>query len=712
MRDFIRPLILFAAALLLSGIAIKPANAQVIDRIEINHAGDEAEIQIWFDVRIHYLRDAFLNDNEIHIFIKLLEADPDRSNPDPEARTRLVPETMESPPSDFAPPFTVSFPELDSSLVITFGGPVSHFRVQPGKDGRSISIFIPANKPKGEIQSLVTVPQMNPRTPEEVEQDAKLLMNSAQDAIAHDQVVTAIEILNRLLSLQPNQQSQAGQELIGEAREKNGEFDKAHIEYELYLKRYPEAVDAAKVKGKLLQLPQGDARLILHTVKENDANGKLMVYGGLSQNYYKGVSHTDTTTADSNGVTSASLTSTNKSVLVSSLDMTGQKSTENANTNIVFRDVYNINFLEGQNNNNRLSAAYVEQSARDRSYVYRLGRQAGSGGGVRGSFDGVWMDFRASPAWRINGVVGTPVDFYNRDKESKIFTGVSIALTRLPKHWSGSGYFMQQKVGNILDRRAVGMETHYFSEQQKYTGLVEYDILFNAVNVATFQGNWTTGTGIDYDLLLDHRKSSPLQLTNALLGQTLPSISALLQSGMSLDALRADAQALSATSNLLLAGMTKPYSEHWKIGGDFRVANTSGTGDSGNIAATTGTGNSYIYTVHAIGNDLFLQNDLNVISASYVDDPIFKGRSLEFNRIETLRKNWRLDMSLQLYAENDQWGTHQTRITPSLKLNYHLNDSVSFEGEGGIEDTHTYSETQTDKTRRKYFYVGYRWDFR
>ena len=69
-------------------------------------------------------------------------------------------------------------------------------------------------------------------------------------------------------------------------------------------------------------------------------------------------------------------------------------------------------------------------------------------------------------------------------------------------------------------------------------------------------------------------------------------------------------------------------------------------------------------------------------------------------------------MSLQLYAESDVSGVITRRITPSLKLNYHLSDSVSLEGEGGIEDTHTYSATQNDKTRRKYFYVGYRWDFR
>ena len=52
-------------------------------------------------------------------------------------------------------------------------------------------------------------------------------MDAARAAIAREQAVTAIETLNQLLNLPPNQQSQAAQELIGEAREKNGEYDKA-----------------------------------------------------------------------------------------------------------------------------------------------------------------------------------------------------------------------------------------------------------------------------------------------------------------------------------------------------------------------------------------------------------------------------------------------------------------------------------------------------
>jgi hypothetical protein len=87
-ENLTRPFILLAVAILLSGVAITPAQAHVIDRIEIKRVGDEAEIQILFDVRIQYLREASLNNNDIHVFLKLLEADPDGA--------RLVPEAMDA----------------------------------------------------------------------------------------------------------------------------------------------------------------------------------------------------------------------------------------------------------------------------------------------------------------------------------------------------------------------------------------------------------------------------------------------------------------------------------------------------------------------------------------------------------------------------------------------------------------------------------------
>lgn len=672
--------------------------------------GDEAEIQIKFDVRIQFLREASLEGGEIHIYINLLEADPEG--------IRQVPEAMDSPPMDIAPHFSVTYPDLDSSLTIKFAKAVS-YRIRPGQDGRSISIFIPVILPKGEPSAAIPPPIL--RTPEEIELEAKQLIDSARDALGHDQIGMSIEALNRLLNLPPNQQSQSAQGMIGEAREKNGEFAKARVEYELYLKLYPDAGDAKQVKGRLARLPAEETKLaqaVPRAAEKKIIEEKLTVYGSFSQYYYTGVSHRDTTTANGLSVATESLTGTDQSTLISSLDLTGRKRTETTDTRFVARDSYNANFLRGRKSDNRLSAAYVEQSARDRSYLYRLGRQTGAAGGVQGRFDGAWLGYSLNPAWRVNGVIGTPVDFFGSSIERKTFTGVSVDLTRLPDQWSGSGYYIQQRVGSFADRRAIGVETHYFDLQRNYTGLLDYDTLFKAVNIAMFQGNWATVSGGNYNMLVDHRKSPSLQITTALPGQPVQSVAASVQSGLSLRTLREDAKAASATSNLFMVGMTQPYSAHWRLGGDFRISNISGTGAYGVMPAAAGTGNIYIYSVQAIGNNLLLENDLGVASASYINARTYKGQSLAFTQTETLRQRWRLDVSLQLYNQNGTSGDpnyHQTRVTPSLKLSYHMNESASFDGEGGIENTHTTSPinaVKDEKIRRKYVYIGYRWDFR
>lgn len=769
LRNTVRPMFLLAVIVLLAGVAALPANAQVIDRIDINQAGDEAEVQIHFVSQIQYLRQALLKNGEIRLYFNLLEIDA----LDP----KLIFETKKSPPSDIVPRFTLTYPELDSSLTIKFGKKVD-YRVRPGKDGRSISIFIPAIKPKEEPSSkappaapvkavtpaapppvsapavavqpaevapaiapgaalppveaapppppspLTPAPQAEPaalppsaalRPPEEIEQEAQQLIGSARNALQADRIETAIGTLNRLLNLPPNQQSQAAQELIGEAREKNGELAKARAEYELYLKLYPDAANAKQVKERLAQLSEKETAKVVPkapVARKVAVDEKIQVYGSLTQNYYKGDSHTDATVvANGLSVTTASLTNIDQSLLISTLDLSGRKRGEATDTRIVLRDSYSVNFLPGQKNSNRLNAAYIEQSARDKSYLYRLGRQSGSAGGVPGRYDGIWAGYSLNPAWRINGVIGEPVEFTGGGIEKKTFAGVSADLTRLPEQWSGSGYLIGQFVGVEADRVAVGMETRYFDARHNYLGLLDYDTLFRAVNVAMFQGNVITEQG-DFFLLVDHRKSPSLQLTNALPGQPMQSISALVQSGVTRNRLLEDAKALSPASNLVMLGVNRTLSPRVRLGADFRITNTSGTGPAGALPAAPGTGNIYVYSLQAIGNNLLFKNDLGVASGSYIDANTFKGRSLSFSQTTTWREYWRLDLSLQLYSQNDDLGTQQRRIMPSAKVSYRLTDSVSFEAEGGIEDTQTKSATQSDRIRRRYFFVGYRWDFR
>jgi hypothetical protein len=246
---------------------------------------------------------------------------------------------------------------------------------------------------------------------------------------------------------------------------------------------------------------------------------------------------------------------------------------------------------------------------------------------------------------------------------------------------------------------------------------MEYDTLYKKINLATFQGNWTRTSGDNYYLTLDHRRSPPLALN--LQNQTSPSVEKLLASGsISIQTLRDNAIALGMISNMASVGMSHPVNSKLRLVTDFRISNTGGTGTyystvtSAFEPGSPGSGNQYALSGQAIGNNLLFENDVGIANATLTKTPTSTGQSLLFTQVQTFKTKWRLDVSLFLYNQNSTFDTHQTQIRPSLTVNYRMDDSWNFTAEGGIEQYHTSSANANDKTRRKYFYVGYRWDFR
>ena len=76
-------------------------------------------------------------------------------------------------------------------------------------------------------------------------------MVQGRDALAAKNNEAAVDALNKLLLLPPNDYTQDGQEWIGVARERAGQPDKAKVEYDLYLRLYPEGDGAARVAQRL-----------------------------------------------------------------------------------------------------------------------------------------------------------------------------------------------------------------------------------------------------------------------------------------------------------------------------------------------------------------------------------------------------------------------------------------------------------------------------
>jgi hypothetical protein len=206
------------------------------------------------------------------------------------------------------------------------------------------------------------------------------------------------------------------------------------------------------------------------------------------------------------------------------------------------------------------------------------------------------------------------------------------------------------------------------------------------------------------------------------------SLKELLSTGViSLQTLRNNAIALSPFSNMLSVGMSRPYSSKLRFATDFRVSNNGATGESvtttkvpgsnnlitvGTQAASTSAGNQYAWSAQAIGNNLFFENDLGIANYSYSSSRDSKSHSLGFSQVETFREKWRADASLQLFSSNSDVGGSATQFRPSLTINYRKSDAINLSAETGVERYHTSTAGSDSKTLRKYFFVGYRWDFR
>lgn len=723
---------------LLGGLVIGvvgQADAELIDRVEVRRAGQEAEIVIRFSTQVQYQRHAPLSKGRL---LQLFLAQPGTVatvlSPVPESLTQSAPGLLA--------PFTLNYPDLNGALSIRFDQ-VTTWRVRAGTDQHSVSIFVPAMAEPVQVPS-AAAPEVVPeeakpaakparaiisQTPPAWEKDAKDLMAQIKQAAKRGDHVAAIEQLNRLLNLPPNIYSEEAQIMIAEEREANGEIAKALAEYSLYNKLYPEGDYALKARQRLAALdkaaPAAEVKGEKPAAARREFDTGWQLSGSLSQNYYTGNSHIEILTAPPPGelgFTKDTLSATDQSALVSSLDVVYRRRTTDSDSRFVLRDTDTRNFLTGQDNVNRLNSAYFERNDKANGYLVRLGRQTASSGGVLGRFDGVWGGYNLNPSWRVNAVAGYPVE-YNVDWK-RSFMGASLDLVPQPEKLTGSAYAIAQRVEGEDDRQAVGLEARYFDSRSNYFGLLDYDVMFGELNIAMLQGNYQMVNGTNLFFLVDHRKSPILQLTNgkitytSLLGS--PTNTTLKQQLAEFGAAEVERRALVQTPDvdLFQLGFTRQLTPRFQLGADYRLAVTSDYAllsrdvDTDVITTTAqpGTGNIHVYSVQAIGNSLLRENDVGVANISLIRAPTYDGQAVTLSHVLNLER-WRIDSIIAYYYQKDDAGTTLQRWNPVLRLSYRVRDNWYIESELGMEDSTTKSTTGEDNTRRTYFFVGYRWEW-
>ncbi len=551
-----------------------------------------------------------------------------------------------------------------------------------------------------------------------VEEKAAALMKYGRDALTKGDNSAAIRALDQLLQLPSNRQTQEALELVGVARERNGEIELAKEAYDRYLKLYPQGEDTDRVRQRLANV---DTTLTqtAETRRTSTETGRVRkdgkdetettIFGSLAQSYYHGASQIETT--DRTQVTPPStLSITDQSSLITNIDLNARFRSQTWDNRVVFRDTHVANFLAGQKSSNRFTSGYLDIKNRPSNYSVRAGRQPASTGGVLNSFDGALFGYSFAPQWRFNAVAGIPVE--PGTHTNKRFAGFNLDMGTFAEHWGGNVYLMQQNVdGNTVDRRAVGGELRYFDPRKSVYTLVDYDTLFREVNTFLVQGTWQSEARTTYNFMLDHRRAPALQASNALIGQQSVTTVAQLRETLSDEEIRAQAKKLTPKSDLALVGLSHPYDATWQFGGDVRVSKISGTEAAGDQPATEGSGNTYAYTLQAIGSNILTKRDVSVFSFSYLKGKTFNGQSYSMSNRAVLRDKWTLEPALRYYQQDDNLNVSIKRLTPSVRLSYQWKTNITLETEAGVEKTKTESSTQQDDTLRKYYSLGYRWDY-
>jgi len=707
---------LFALCAVMCGGVV---NAQPLDDIRLQYQDQSIVATINLTGPVQYLR----HFPESHG--KTLEIYFDRVKGATTDETWVDNEVRHSPPSSLIPGFTVTTRDQATNprLVIEFERE-AEYSVSPGKDNRSLLITIRPDKKPVSTGPLPFLPAIKPEVAvaagaaltadeaaiAETNKQARELLVQGREALAAKKDTAAVDALNKLLLLPPNDFTQDAQEWVGVARERAGQFDKAKTEYDLYLRLYPDGDGAARVAQRLAGLGQVAApAVVAEKGEEKKKAARWMSFGSVSSRYYFGNTKIDSTSTFNNATTTSSLSMTDQSMLISTVDASERYVSDEYDARIVFRDANTKNFLSSQPSLNRVNAAYGEIKSRTQDYLVRVGRQSSSGGGVMGRFDGMSASYGDAQELRVNGVVGSLADYSIGKATKPFFFGAGYDFGPY------SIYAINQSADGVLDRRAVGAQWRYFDNKTTAFALLDYDTYFKALNAAQFMG--TIGvSGVNLNFMVDRRKAPSLSIRNALNGASTSSINALLQT-MSASSLKDLALARTATSTMAQAGVSIPFMQKWQIGGDLRLSNTTGLAASGThalegiLAATPGRGLERGVSGNIIGSNLYKDGDIWSANTSFTTGNLVSGRSVFFYNHLPFKSNWMMHTSLQLYTQTDQFGGTTKRTSPMVRGSYRIRDMITFDADVGYESANYNGPNQTVKTTRFFYSVGLRGDF-
>ena len=585
---------------------------------------------------------------------------------------------------------------------------------------------LPASPPSGKAQAPASTASTSTESSiaplaGESRPDSVAALAQARQLMEQGDHTPAIAKLEDVLALPPHAQTAEAQELIAQARWRQGDPERARAEFELYLKLYPQGAGAARAREALLTL----APPPLPTSQAAGSTEKgptTTLSGSISTFYYGGQSKIRTQDFQDSPlsglpelVNDATLSGTDQRQIISSVDINWRRRNADSDLRLVLRDTYTSDQLRHDRSKNKLSALYADYKLIPQGLQFKVGRQSPSGGGVMGRFDGLQVGYRFAPKWRINAVAGRPTDPLLDARRS--FWGGSLEADELGKGLGGSVYAIEQRVDGELDRRGLGTELRLLAGPVTAMGTLDYDPTYRKLNIASLQATWQGADNTIVNALYDRRATPMLMLGNSLFFQNpvlqvqARTLYELLQT-QSLDLLRQQVRDTTAFSTQGMLSITHPLNANWQLGADVRLTNVGALHPVADILPNgqPGTGNVWSLGSQLIGTNLYSARDTHVLLLTLLKGPTYSGQLLSYNNSSALGEGWLLEPSIRFYAQQDDSGNHTQRWAPGLRASKRATGKLVVEGELSMEFSKSDGASRSESSNRTFYYLGLRYD--
>jgi hypothetical protein len=330
-----------------------------------------------------------------------------------------------------------------------------------------------------------------------------------------------------------------------------------------------------------------------------------------------------------------------------------------------------------------------------------------------GRFDGMLLGYDTSSHTRVNLFGGYPVDISDKTRiqTEKPFYGINVELHDYWQNWSIAPYYLIQNVDSITNREEIGTDIRYFSSRANFFSTVDYDTLFDELNIFMFRGQVNLLSSTTLLATVDYRKNPLLEASNALIGDPVNFTIDDLLTTLTPDEIYQRALDRTGDSSTYSIGFAHNISSDVQINANatyskqnFKIIDPVGP-------TTDAVDDQIYYFAQLMVNRVFNDRDTVFFNLRHTDTSIYGENFFSISHRYPFTLRYILQAQLYLSERDNESGETLTRIRPALKMDIRTGYAVQYLFDISYEWWKYGGTTINNDYARLYVNFGYQWSF-